>query len=114
MLPLGLRIIIGALDLRMFLTGRLTVPKVSVLPVSKIRWVSLVLLVGGPDCVARVTFSLDSLSVVGLHTRVESGSPRLQVERARADMILLFPPNMLLAVASSLCPSALLLQVALV
>ena len=85
--------------------GRDVVAWVAALPLSAIRmgWE------GGPEGVAKLRFLLLPLLVVVVLLGT-SGSPRLQasvvsvvgVFGARRDMILLFPPIMLSAVASSL------------
>ena len=58
----------GCLDRRTFLTGKFAVPKVSVLPVSNTICGDLLLSVGGPESVARVTCSLAGLADAVLDT----------------------------------------------
>ena len=113
--PLGFRISIGGVLGILLMMGRERVPNVAVLPLSAMI---LVVLVGGPAVVANVISSLEfSLLVQGRHCK-RAGSPRLQLllvlRLRRPVMIVLFPPIMLSAVASVLCPSAGLLHVSLV
>ena len=118
--PFGLRILMGLVAGRRLITWASTVQKCEVQPLSAIARVTDGVDEGGPTVEKEerqepeTLIGLDELDWVTTFERI--GSPPRQVgtgrRRARPEEMVLLPPRMRKAVASSLWPSALLRQVA--
>ena len=120
MVPLGLALPIGDVVGLLLMTAADTVQKCAVLPLSAMAILSGGMIVGGrgPNKTVEALES-ESLKTLGGITRVCSkydviGSPHRQLDvaglaaaaswRGRPEVMVLFPPRMRKAVASSMCP----------